>query len=86
MIKHENHCCDCAVPGYPCMGKSCPYINVQVYYCDQCDEDIHTVVYEFEDGHYCESCVKELLREAFESLTTQEQAEALNLLLKSLEV
>ena len=49
MIKYENHCCSCAVPAYPCIGNSCPYMNVQVYYCDQREEDIHTVVYEYDD-------------------------------------
>ena len=39
MIKYENHCCDCAVPGYPCIGNSCPYIDIPVYYCDSCNDD-----------------------------------------------
>ena len=30
----ENHCCDCAAPGYPCMGSACPNRRVPVFYCD----------------------------------------------------
>ena len=38
MVRIENHCCDCAVPGYPCRGSSCPLRRVEVHYPDQ-DED-----------------------------------------------
>ena len=34
MIRIENHCCDCAAPGYPCRGDLCPYRHVTVLYCD----------------------------------------------------
>ncbi len=84
MIKYENHCCDCAVPGYPCMGSFCPYINVPVYYCDSCNNDIYAE-YEIDGGHYCEDCTKKYLRETFDNLTLSEQAELLEIDMKGLE-
>lgn len=84
MIRYENHCCDCAVPGYPCEGDACPNINVLVYYCDICSND-SPAEYIFEDEHYCEECATEYLKEVFESLTVLEQAEKLNISLQRLE-
>ena len=53
MRKIENHCCGCAVPGYPCMGSSCPNRHVEVFYCDKCGEEIE----DYKDGpELCESC------------------------------
>lgn len=43
MIRIENHCCGCAVPGYPCRGSSCPSRAVEVHYCDRCDEEIYHI-------------------------------------------
>lgn len=34
MTRIENHCCDCAAPGYPCRGNLCPDRHVPVLYCD----------------------------------------------------
>ena len=34
MTRIENHCCDCAAPGYPCRGSLCPDRHVTVMYCD----------------------------------------------------
>ena len=84
MIKYENHCCSCAVPAYPCIGISCPNVNVPVYYCDSCNNDIYAQ-YEIEGEHYCEDHAKEHLKEVFEDLTISEQAEFLDILLKKLE-
>lgn len=84
MIKYENHCCGCAVPAYPCMGSLCPNVNVPVYYCDICDNDNYAE-YSIEGEHYCENHAKEYLKENFEELTVLEQAEILNISLKSLE-
>lgn len=83
MVKRENHCCDCAVPGYPCMGSSCPYVNIPVYYCDICDNDTHAE-YDIDNGHYCEYHAKEYLKEAFDDLTLSEQAELLDINMKGL--
>lgn len=84
MLRYENHCCDCAVPGYPCIGNSCPYINVPVYYCDFCENDVYAK-YSIKDGHYCEDCAKAYLKEAFDDMTLSEQAETLNIDIKNLE-
>ena len=84
MIKYENQCCDCAVPGYPCEGSSCPYLSVPVYYCDTCNNDTYAE-YEVEGEHYCREHAKEYLKDAFEDLALLEQAKTLNILLRSLE-
>lgn len=55
----ENHCCDCAVPGYPCQGRLCPRRRVTVHYCDRCGEEIERV-YELDGEELCEECRDEL--------------------------
>jgi len=58
MIRIENDCCDCAVPGYPCLGSICSLRHVPHCYCDMCGEEIS----EFdinEDYHLCEDCKEE---------------------------
>ena len=84
MIKYEDHCCGCAVPAYPCIGNSCPNINVPVYYCDICPGDVYAE-YEIEDGHYCEKCAGNYIKEVFNELAISEQAELLNIKLNFLE-
>lgn len=57
----ENHCCDCAVPGYPCIGESCPNRNVKVHYCDKCDPECENPlveVYAADGEELCEECLK----------------------------
>lgn len=58
MIRIEDHCCDCAVPAYPCRGASCPLRHVEVHYCDRCDEElVYDEIYETDDGQeLCEYC------------------------------
>ena len=84
MIKYENHCCGCAVPAYPCMGKSCPNVDVPVYYCDVCGDDT-LAEYEIEGEHYCERHTRCYLKDVFYDLTLQEQAELLDINMKRLE-
>ena len=55
MIIRENDCCDCATDGYPCIGKSCPLINVPHYYCDDCGDE--TDLYWYEDEQLCKYCI-----------------------------
>ena len=57
----ENQCCDCAAPGYPCMGEICPLRRVKVHYCDRCDVDLD-VVYWVDGEELCEDCLKELFK------------------------
>lgn len=64
-VGYEDHCCDCAVPGYPCRGARCPRRMVKVYFCDQCDPKRKTPlyddeVYEAEGKDLCEDCLKEM--------------------------
>lgn len=61
MVKYENHCCDCATPGYPCRGSECPLRKVEVYYCDKCGEELDEI-YEADDEELCEDCLKERFR------------------------
>lgn len=67
MLKIENHCCDCAVPGYPCLGKNCPNTRVTVYYCDKCECEIDCdEVYEVDGQDLCEECLKEMFKKDLE--------------------
>lgn len=84
MIKYENHCCDCAVPGYPCRGNSCPNMNVPIAYCDICSNNTKAQ-YEIDEEHYCEKHAKEHFEEIFKELTILEQAEVFDVKVKSLE-
>ena len=63
-IKIENHCCDCAVPGYPCRGSACPSRRVEVHYYDRCNnpiDDEYEPIHEGDNGtELCEFCWDEL--------------------------
>lgn len=59
MIVYENECCDCAVPGYPCLGNACSLTHVPHIYCDECGEEIYDDEhgYELSDNyHLCSKC------------------------------
>lgn len=58
MVKIENHCCDCAVPGYPCLGNICPNRRVEVHYCDKCGSEL-SKIYGEDDEELCEDCYNE---------------------------
>ena len=63
MLVYENHCCDCATPGYPCLGSACELRRVPVHYCDKCDPKHNNPlekVYEVEGQELCEDCLKEM--------------------------
>lgn len=60
MKKIVNMCCDCAVPGYPCMGAKCPNRKVEVHYCDRCDAELNEIYVDENGRELCESCVGEL--------------------------
>lgn len=62
MVRHENHCCDCAVPGYPCRGALCPLTRVEVHYCDHCDGELEDEIYDVDGEELCEECLKEMFR------------------------
>lgn len=62
MVKIENHCCNCAVPGYPCRGDHCPLAKVEVHYCDKCGDEISDDIYEVDGEELCEDCLKEMFK------------------------
>ena len=59
-VKIENRCCDCAVPAYPCLGKSCPNRRVEVHYCDMCDAELDKPCKDEDGRELCEECRDEL--------------------------
>jgi hypothetical protein len=59
--KIENHCCDCAAPGYPCLGSECSLRHVKVFYCDHCGEELEEI-YDVDGEDLCEECLKEMFR------------------------
>lgn len=62
MVRIENHCCNCAVPGYPCLGNACERRHVEVHYCDNCEFEIDGDIYEVDGEELCEDCLKEKFR------------------------
>lgn len=60
MIRIENHCVGCP-PEIGCFGSACPYKNVEVHYCDRCDEELHEI-YEVDGEELCEHCLKEMFK------------------------
>lgn len=60
MVTYENECCDCAVPGYPCIGSSCPNRHVKHYYCDECKDDVEKL-YQFDSEELCLDCIEKRL-------------------------
>lgn len=61
MIKIENYCCGCAVPGYPCRGALCPNRRVEVHYCDICGAELDEA-YDVDGEELCEECLKDKFR------------------------
>ena len=63
MVRIENHCCECAVPGYPCRGSLCPLTHVEVHYCDnpKCECELDEI-YDVEGEELCEDCLREKFR------------------------
>ena len=57
---YEDECCDCAVPGYPCLGSSCPNRHVPHYFCDACEDE-----FEPEELYYDDVTDEELCSHCF---------------------
>lgn len=55
MTKIENDCCNCASPGYPCLGSSCVLTKVPHHYCDECGEE--APLYDYEGKELCGDCI-----------------------------
>ena len=56
-VRYENQCCDC---GLPCLGSSCPYKKVPIWYCDECGDEGITL-YEVDGKEVCEHCAIKML-------------------------
>lgn len=74
MRKYENQCVGCP-EGMGCLGKSCPYVDVLVDYCDDCGAE--GAEYRIDGDDLCEDCAEKYLQEVFDDLTISEKAEAL---------
>jgi len=62
MVVRQNDCCDCAVPGYPCIGSACDLRNYPHYYCDICNEEVDQgELFWFEGDELCIDCIKKKL-------------------------
>ncbi|MBQ7976586.1 MAG: hypothetical protein IJ300_12950 [Clostridia bacterium] len=57
MVRYENDCVGCAVPGYPCRGSDCPLRNVAHYYCDECGAEEQ--LFEYDGQELCRDCLLE---------------------------
>ena len=54
----ENDCVGCP-SGMPCLGSSCPYMNVTHFYCDECKDE--APLYEYDGEELCIECIKNRL-------------------------
>lgn len=58
MTRIENDCVKC---GFPCMGDSCKYRNVEHYYCDRCEYEADDL-YEHDGDELCLDCLLEVTK------------------------
>lgn len=54
MRKIESDCVYCP-PNLPCLGSSCPYKEVERFYCDNCKEE--TTLYYYDNQELCKNCL-----------------------------
>lgn len=73
MRKYENYCVSCPSE-IGCLGRSCPYVDVPVDYCDVCGREGAT--YRIDGEDYCEECAKRYFEDLFSDMTIMEMAEA----------
>lgn len=57
MKKRTNECVDC---GLPCMGSSCPNLNVLRLYCDKCGREA-SELFDLDGKELCEDCLYDAL-------------------------
>ena len=60
VVRYENQCCSCAVPGYTCLGDNCPNRHVKVFECDKCHNEVDKL-YILDGMELCDDCVLERL-------------------------
>lgn len=62
MVRVQNDCCDCAVPGYPCIGERCELRHNPHFFCDDCGDEVYSgKLYHYEGEELCGDCVLERL-------------------------
>ena len=71
----KNDCVGCP-PEIGCLGSTCPYINVEYFFCDDCGRE---AMYIFEGRHYCQKCAEELVDSEFNELSVIEKAKCLSI-------
>ena len=65
MVKRENRCCGCATPAYPCRGSACPLVNIKIYYCDKCGDELDDI-YDVDGKELCEYCLKKEFKREYD--------------------
>ena len=55
MKKIENGCVGCPTE-MGCLGNSCKYRNIVVFYCDECGEETDTL-YRYNGYELCQDCL-----------------------------
>lgn len=55
MKKITNECVGCKSMGLPCLGNTCPNIEVIRYYCDECSDE--TTLYDYHGEELCADCL-----------------------------
>lgn len=55
-VKLIDECCNCASPGFPCIGDRCELRHVPHYICDKCEDDVE-VLYWYEGEQLCRDCI-----------------------------
>lgn len=71
MIKYENQCVGCPTE-MGCIGSACKYMDVPVFYCDECKSDVDKL-YEFNGYEYCDCCLAEIAVQDFNDMSNEEK-------------
>lgn len=75
MIKYEDFCVGCP-PEMGCLGKSCVYMDVPVYYCDTCH--CENAEYQYENEEICEECLIKKINLEWSVKSVEEKANLLS--------
>lgn len=65
MIKYIDECVGCP-PNMGCMGSACPYKDVPILVCDECNDEGCSYLYELDGQWLCEECLKSKLPSRFD--------------------
>lgn len=77
----RDECVGCP-PEMGCLGRGCPYANVEVTVCDKCGDDAS---YKLDGEDYCENCATEYVEHIYDTLSFKEKCELLDIELEELE-